>query len=140
MRRQAIRKAVLLMFFAAIAPQAAAGKGGIKMLNSIPESYWGTWAPNTGPCKDGDAAAIVISAKAYAGPLGKCEIASVGESPSPKGPIYSARLQCADPVQANKKTTVNLIIRPGDNSQISLGSGFENLKVYQRCSRSTAAK
>src|SRR5262249_22706376 len=56
-------------------------RGGIKVLNSFPDAYWGTWAPGVGrPCKEGDTEAIVLSAKAYAGPLGKCDVASVSET------------------------------------------------------------
>ena len=132
-----MRTAILLMVIAAFAPQAAAARGGIKALDSIPDAYWGTWAP--GICKDGDKQAIVLSAKAYAGPLGTCDVASVSEAPSPKGTIYSARLQCADPAQAQKKTPANLIIRPGDANQISVGPGFDSLRAYQRCPESTRA-
>ena len=136
-----MRKVALLVFIAAFAPQAgAAARGGIKVLNSIPDAYWGTWAPGVGPCKGGDTEAIVLSAKAYAGPLGKCVIiGSVSETPSSRGSTYSARLQCADPKQAQKKTPANLIIRGGDANQISIGPGLESLKVYQRCSESTPA-
>jgi hypothetical protein len=135
---ETMRKIALLVFIAAFAPQAAAARGGgVKMVNSIPEIYWGTWAPGAGPCKDGDKAAIVLSAKAYAGPLGKCNIASVSETPTPKGSTYSARLLCADPVRVEKKTRASLIIRPGDNNQISVGPEFESLTAYQRCSEST---
>jgi hypothetical protein len=105
-----MRKAALLVFIAACVPQAAAAKGGVKVLNSIPEAYWGTWAPGTAACTDGDQAAIVLSAKAYAGPLGKCVVASVSEIPSPKGPTYSARLRCADPAEAQKQKAANVII------------------------------
>jgi hypothetical protein len=135
-----MRKAVLLVFIAAFAPQAAAAaKGGMKVINSIPDTYWGTWAPGVGSCKDGDTEVIVLSAKAYAGPLGKCDVVTVGETSSPKGPTYSARLQCAGPRQAPKKTPANLIIRPGEANQISVGPGFDSLKAYQRCPESTAA-
>jgi len=58
----------------------------------------------------------------------------VAETPSSKGPIYSARLQCSNKSgQAPKKVT-NLIIRPGDTNQISMGPAFDSLKPYQRCS------
>jgi len=56
----------------------------------------------------------------------------VSETPNPKGSTYSARPQCADPRQ-EQKTPANLIIRPGEANQISVGPGFESLKVYQRC-------
>jgi len=134
-----MRKAALLVLIAAFAPHAVGAKGGIKVLNSIPDAYWGRWAPGVESCKDGDTEALVLSAKAYAGPLGKCDIVSVSETPSPKGPTYSARLRCADPRQAQKKPPANLIIRPGEANQISVGPGFESLKAYQRCSESTPA-
>lgn len=135
-----MRMAALLAFIAAFAPDApAAAKGGIKMLDSIPDAYWGTWAPRVESCKDGDKQVIILSAKAYTGPLGKCDVASVSETPSPKGSTYSARLQCTDPRQAPKKTPANLIIRPGAANQISVGPEFENLRAYQRCSESTPA-
>jgi hypothetical protein len=133
-----MRMAVLLVFVAAaLAPQAAAAR--VKVVGSIPDTYWGTWVPSVASCKDGDTEAIVLSAKAYTGPLGKCDVAEVSETPSPKGPNYSARLQCADPKQAQKKTPANLIIRSGEANQISVGPGFDSLTAYQRCSESTPA-
>ena len=132
-----MRKAVLLVFIAAFAPQAAAAR--VKVIGSIPATYWGTWAPSVASCKDGDTEAIVLSAKAYTGRLGKCDVAAVSETPSPKGPTYSARLQCADPRQAQKKTPANLIIRSGEANQISVGPAFDSLKAYQRCSESAPA-
>src|SRR5215475_8892312 len=129
-----MRKAALLVLIAAFAPHAVGAKGGIKVLNSIPDAYWGRWAPGVESCKDGDTEILVLSAKAYAGPLGKCDVASVSETPSPKGSTYSARLQCVDPRQAQKKTPANLIIRPGGANQISIGLQFESLKAYLRCS------
>jgi hypothetical protein len=132
-RRRTIRKVALLVLIAALAPEAAHARGGIKVLGAIPDAFWGTWAPGAEACKAGSTEAIVLSAKAYAGPLGKCDVASVSESPSPKGATYSARLQCGDPGQAQKRTA-NLIIRPGDADQISLGPAFKALRVHQRCS------
>src|SRR5262245_13734672 len=89
-RRQTMRKAAILVLIAAFAPLAAAAKGGsIKRLDSIPDAYWGTWAPAVASCKDGGAEAIVLAAKAYTDPLGKCDVASVSETPSQKGPTYS---------------------------------------------------
>ena len=138
--RQTMRKVALLVFIAAFAPQAgAAARGGIKVLNSIPDAYWGTWAPGVGPCKDGDTEAIVLSAKAYAGPLGKCDVVSVAETPGQNGATYSARLQCTESSKTQKKTSANLIMRPGDANQISVGPAFESLRNYQRCSESTPA-
>jgi hypothetical protein len=133
-----MHKTALLVFIAAFSPQAATAKGGIKMLSSIPDAYWGKWGPGV-TCKDGETEVIVLSAKAYAGPLGKCDVASVSETPSPKGSTYSARLECAAAGQVQKKTPANLIIRPGDADQISVGSTFKSVRTYQRCSEKTPA-
>jgi hypothetical protein len=127
------KAAALLALIAAFAPHAVGARGGIKVLSSIPDTYWGKWAPAVESCKGGDTEALMLSAKAYAGPLGTCDIVSVSETPSPKGSTYSARLQCADPRQEQKKTPANLIIRPGEANQISVGPEFESLKVYRRC-------
>lgn len=135
-----MHKAALLVFIAAFAPQAASAKGGIRVLSSIPDAYWGTWAAGAEPCKEGDAGVVVLAAKAYEGPLGKCDVASVSEAPSPKGSIYSARLQCAAASQVEKKKSANLIIRPGGSNQIYVGSALESLKAHQRCSENTPAK
>src|SRR5262249_13189450 len=104
-----MRKVALLVFIAAFAPLAAAAKGGIKRLDPLPEAYGGKWPPTA--CKDGDAEAIILASKAYSGPLGACDVASVSETPSPKGSTYSARLQCAAARQAPTKAPTYLIIR-----------------------------
>jgi hypothetical protein len=135
-----MRKLALLVFIAAFAPQGATAKGGgIRVLSSIPDAYWGTWVPGAEPCKDGDAEAIVLAAKTYAGPLGKCDVASVSEIPNPKGSTYSARLQCAAANQVQKKMPANLVLRPGDANQIFVGSTLDSLKAHQRCSQKTPA-
>jgi hypothetical protein len=64
----------------------------------------------------------------------------VAETPSPKGPIYSARLQCSNLAGEAPKKIVNLIIRSGDTNQISMGPAFDSLKPYQRCSPSGEAR
>lgn len=59
--RKTMRKAALVVFIAAFASQAdAASRGGIKLLNSIPDAYWGTWAIDVEACKDGNMEAIVL--------------------------------------------------------------------------------
>jgi hypothetical protein len=62
---------------------------------------------------------------------------SVSETPGQNGATYSARLQCTDN-QTHKKTSANLIMRPGDANQISVGSTFKSLRGYQRCSEGLA--
>jgi hypothetical protein len=124
----------ILAFYAVLAPQVAAPYG--VRLSAIPEAYWGTWVPSAQTCKDADKSAIVLSAKAYVTSAVSCTVDYVAETPTPKGPIYSARLQCSNPAGQAPKKAANLIIRPDDGKQISVGPGFDSLKPYQRCSAS----
>jgi len=132
-----MRKATLLVFIAAFAPQVASAH--VVRHSSIPEIYRGTWAPDPAVCKD-ERATIVLSAKAYVGPAGSCVVDYVSETAEPRGSTFSARMQCSNPQgQARKKTTANLIMRPDGADRISLGPGFDSLKAYQRCSQSAPA-
>jgi hypothetical protein len=135
--KETMRKAAFLLFIAVFAPQVASAH--VVRHNSIPETYQGTWAPDPAACKD-EKAIIVLSAKAYVGPVGSCVIDYVSETAEPRGSTYSARMQCSNPqAQAQKKPIVNLIMRPDDADRISLGPGFDSLKAYQRCSQSAPA-
>jgi len=132
-----MRKAALLVFIAASAPQVASAH--VVRHNSVPETYQGTWAPDPAACK-AEKMIIVLSAKAYAGPAGSCVIDYVSETAEPGGSTFSARMQCSNPQgQAQKKTIANLIMRPDGADRISLGPGFDSLKAYQRCPASEPA-
>jgi hypothetical protein len=122
----------IFAFCAAVAPQVAAPYG--VRLSAIPEAYWGTWVPTAEICQDADKSAIVLSAKAYVASTVSCTVDYVAETPSPKGPIYSARLQCSEAEGQAPKKAINLIIRPKDTNQISVAPAFNRLKLYQRCS------
>ena len=128
-------KVALLVLIAAFAAQTAAAR--VKVVGEIPEDYWGEWTSGVEHCNSGDTKVLVLSAKTYAGPLGKCDVVSVAETPGQNGATYSARLLCTDSSQTPKKTSANLIMRPGDGGQIAVGSTFENLRDYQRCSEKT---
>jgi hypothetical protein len=132
-------KAALLVFIAAFVPQVATAY--VLRSSSIPEAYWGTWAPTDTTCKDADkSTTLVLSAQAYLRSATSCAVEYVSETPSPKGPIYSAHLQCSNPAgPAQKKTSADLIIRPGEANQIYVGPDFPSLKPYQRCSASPSA-
>ena len=108
--------------------------------DALPENFWGTWAPGTDACKEGDTTAIMLAANSYAGPAGNCTIRYVTEIPGRGGAIYSARMQCAGSgAAAQKKTTANMIIRSDDAGQISVGPTFESLKAHHRCSTAAPA-
>jgi hypothetical protein len=123
---------------AVLVPQVAASYG--VRLSAIPETYWGTWVPAAEVCQDANKSAIVLSAKGYVTSAVNCAVHYVAETPSPKGPIYSAQLQCSNMEGPVAKKVVNLIIRPGDTNQISMGPAFDSLKPYQRCSASGEAR
>jgi hypothetical protein len=123
---------------AVLVPQVAASYG--VRLSAIPQTYWGTWVPAAEICQDANKSAIILAAKAYVTSAVNCAVDYVAETPSPKGPIYSARLQCSNMAGLATKKVTNLIIRPGDANQISMGAAFDSLKPYQRCSASGEAR
>ena len=128
-----IRKGILALC-AVLSPQVAVSYG--VRLSAIPEAYWGTWVPAAEICQDANKSAIVLSAKAYVTSTVRCAVEYVVETASPKGPIYSARLQCSNTAGRTPNKGANIIIRPGDTNQISIGPAFDSLKPYQRCSAS----
>ena len=130
-------RVALLVLIAVTAPQAAAAR--IKVIGEIPKDYWGEWTSGLEPCKSGDTEVLVLSAKAYEGPLGKCDVVSVSEIPGQNGAIYSARMLCSGLSQTEKKTSANLIMLPGDLKELAAGSTFDSLSEYQRCSEKTPA-
>jgi len=118
-----MRRTGIFALCAALAPQVA-GSYGVR-LSAIPEAYWGTWVPAAEICQDADKA-IALSAKAYVTSAMRCAVEYVAETASPKGPIYSARLQCSNPAGQAPKKVANLIIRPGGANQISMGTTFDS--------------
>ena len=133
-----MRRTGIFTLCAVLAPQVAASYG--VRLSAIPEAYWGTWVPAAEICQDANKSAIVLSAKAYVTSAVSCAVDYVAETSSPKGPIYSARLQCTNMAGQAPKKVANVIIRPGDTNQISMGPAFDSLKPYQRCSASGEAR
>ena len=99
----------------------------------FPESVVGMWAPGPEACKDDTKSTVTLSATAYAGSDTSCTVDWVNETASANGPVYSAHAQCSKPSAPAQKTTSNLMVRPKDNNQISIGPDFDNLKVYRRC-------
>ena len=89
-----MRMTGIFVLCAALVPEVAASYG--VRLSAIPEAYWGTWVPAAEMCQDADKSAIVFSAKAYVTSAVRCAVEYVAETASPKGPIYSARLQCSN--------------------------------------------
>jgi hypothetical protein len=111
---------------------SSAAIADVKRHQSMPEALQGSWALAADDCGAADKPVVVLSAKTYAGAQAKCSVDWVSETPSPSGPVYSARLRC--PGQAAKApTSANLIIRPEGANKISIGASFGALKAYQKC-------
>jgi hypothetical protein len=107
--------------------------------NSIPDTYWGTWAPADATCEDADKSSITLSEHAYESSATSCVVKYVWRTPGPKGPTCSARLQCSDRGgQVQTETTANLIIRPSDADRIFMGAEFASLKLFQRCAKAAS--
>jgi hypothetical protein len=104
--------------------------------NSIPEAYWGTWAPADANCQDANKSSIALSDHAYESSATSCVVKYVRRTPGPKGPTCSARLQCTGRGdQPQTGAIANLIIRPSDSDRIFMGAEFASLKLYQRCAK-----
>jgi hypothetical protein len=107
--------------------------------NSIPETYWGTWAPADANCQDANKSSIALSDHAYESSTTNCVVKYVRRTPGPKGPTCSARLQCTGRGdQPQTEAIANLIIRPSDSDRIFMGAEFTSLKLYQRCAKAAS--
>jgi len=119
-----------LVLAVALTSQEAAAD--IKRHALIPEPLRGSWSMNTDGCGADDKSIIVLSDKAYASGEAQCAVPWVSETASPRGPIFSAHLQCSNQ-QAKKGAPSNLIMRPVDANQMSIGFDLNSLKTYRKC-------
>ena len=99
---------------------------------SVPERFWGIWAPSTDLCRD-DKSIFVVSAKGYVTAQANCTIQWLTETAGADGPIYSAHMRCSNPAAPEQMTEVNRIIMSNDRGELSTGPDFRQLKVYRRC-------
>jgi hypothetical protein len=121
--------------FALILIATCSARADIKRHSAIPDAYLGTWTAADRACEDQAKAAVVLSAKGYVTSGANCTVDFVSETASPRGAVFSARLQCSDPAaKAKAKSIRNIIIRPDGADRISMGASFDGLASYQRCS------
>jgi hypothetical protein len=99
---------------------------------SVPERFWGTWAPSAALCAD-DKSVFVVSAKGYVSSQASCTIQWVTETAGASGPFYSAHMRCSNPATPNETTEVNRIIVANEGGELSAGPDFKQLKSYRRC-------
>jgi hypothetical protein len=99
---------------------------------SVPERFWGTWAPNAELCRD-KKSTIAVSSQGYETSQESCAVQWVTETAGRSGPIYSAHLRCTMAATPDQKTELNRLIIPEENGQVSAGPDFNDLKTYARC-------
>jgi hypothetical protein len=99
---------------------------------SVPERFWGTWAPSPGLCRD-KRSTVIVTEKGYVTSEASCEIQWLTETASGSGPIYSAHMRCTSLTAPDEKTELNRIILPKEGGQLSAGPDFQDLTHYQRC-------
>jgi hypothetical protein len=133
-----VRLLVALAAITFLMPQVADAQ--LVRHNSIPETYWGTWAPADANCQDAKKSSIAVSAQEYESSTTSCVVKYVRRIPGPKGPTCSARLQCIGRgSEPQAEAIANLIIRPSDPDRIFMGAEFAGLKLYQRCAKAASA-
>jgi hypothetical protein len=102
----------------------------------IPEPLHGTWAVSEADCGDENKKGIVLAAATYESSEQKCTVLWVTETATPRGPLFSAHLQCSA-ANGSAKSISNVLLRSSGANQISAGTDFENVKNYQRCPAAT---
>ena len=99
---------------------------------SVPERFWGTWAPSPDLCRN-KKSILVVSEKGYVTSEASCAIQWLTETAGANGPIYSAHMRCTSLTAPDEKTELNRIILPKEGGQLSAGPDFQDLTHYQRC-------
>jgi hypothetical protein len=99
---------------------------------SVPERFWGKWAPSADLCRD-DKSTVIVSGKGYVTAQESCEVQWVAETAGSNGSIYSAHMRCSSLAAPEQTTALTRIIVPNDSGQLSAGPDFKELKSYHRC-------
>jgi hypothetical protein len=99
---------------------------------SVPERFWGTWAPSADLCAD-HKSVFVVSAKGYTASDAGCTVQWVTETAGAGGSVFSAHMRCSNPGAPDEITEVNRVIVPNDRGELSAGPDFSQLKSYRRC-------
>ena len=121
----------ILMTLVSVALSAPSLADSVRHL-SVPERFWGTWAPSPDLCRDRKAT-VVVSETGYVTSEASCEIQWLTKTAGGSGPIYSAHMRCSNLTAPEEKTELNRIILPKEAGELSAGPDFQNLTHYQRC-------
>jgi hypothetical protein len=127
--RRAMR--TLIVVFVSVVLSGPSVADSVRHL-SVPERFWGTWAPSPDLCRN-KKSIFVVSEKGYVTSEASCAIQWLTETAGANGPIYSAHMRCTSLTAPDEKTELNRIILPKEGGQLSAGPDFQDLTHYQRC-------
>jgi hypothetical protein len=120
-----------IIAFASVLVSSAALADSVRHL-TVPERFWGTWAPSADLCRD-NKSTFVVSAKGYVTSQANCAIQWLTETAGSDGPIYSAHMRCSSLAEPQETKEVNQIIVSNDRGELSAGPEFKDLKRYRLC-------
>ena len=135
MARMVLKVAMAAMLTAAGLVVSQTAKAGDVRHMTIPKDQWGTWALSRDYCTSDDKSNLItIKEGGSTGPQENCAIQYVVETAGAKGPIFSSHMICSDKADAAKKTAMSFIVIPHGQDSMSVGTDFDSLKTYYRCS------
>ena len=129
LREKSMRKLIVVLVSVVLSGPSVADS--VRHL-SVPERFWGTWAPSPDLCRD-KKSIFVVSEKGYVTSEASCAVQWLTETAGANGPIYSAHMRCTSLTAPDEKTELNRIILPKEGGQLSAGPDFQDLTHYQRC-------
>src|SRR4029079_17972612 len=97
----------ILMTLVSVALSAPSLADSVRHL-SVPERFWGTWAPEADLCRN-DKAIFVVSAKGHVTSQANCTVQWVTETAGAGGSVFSAHMRCSNPGAPDEITEVNRV-------------------------------
>jgi hypothetical protein len=126
-----MRTVVLISAFSISLSQVASGDE-IRH-TTFPSAIKGTWAQTAEQCTAKDKSNIFIETAKYSDANGSCDVRWIVQTAGSHGPNYAVHALCSSASNPTKTQVVNIIIRPEDNDQVSMGRSFDELKTYRLC-------
>jgi hypothetical protein len=100
---------------------------------TFPEAVWGAWAPSTASCDAKDKSRVTVTKTGYITANGNCTVRWIVETAGSLGPNYAVHALCDGASEPARTGVANVIIRPENVDQVSIGRSFQDLKPYRRC-------
>jgi hypothetical protein len=128
-------KGAFVLVFAVLAMPAQKAFSDEMRIGSFPNAMVGTWAETAEMCKAKAESNVVIGPGKYGDAMANCEVRAISITPGRGGVAnYAVRSVCTNAKDATKIETENMIVRVEGADRAVMGSSFDDLKVYQRCS------